>query len=204
MIIKANAQDDIQQTKVNNQETLYAILQQAKANDQEALYKLWDLYKPLCESWARKTYLQGWDREDLIQQSYLILLETVAKYELEGGMPFGGYYKVRLSIWRSRQLRKKQDASSNVESVERAMLQAGSLKDEVESQVEDQLIATMIAHQLQYLTQGEAEVLQACLIEGQELSRLCQHFGLTLEGLKSRRKRGLKKLKDRAKLAGII
>lgn len=191
-------------TASSSQSQVDRLIKQAKLNDQEALYQLWNIYKPLCESWASKTYLQGWDREDLIQQSYLVLLETVSKYRLEEGMPFGGYYKVRLVIWRSRQLRKKQDASSNVESIERAMNQAGSLKDDIENQIEDQLLATVIANQLQYLTQGEAEVLQAYLIEGQELSRLCQRFGLTLEGLKTRRKRALKKLKARAQLVGII
>lgn len=70
----------------------------AQNSDASAMESLLARYSPLVRHCAR-CYLSGADRDDLLQQGFLILVELVHEYDAGRGVPFGSYLLHKLP-WR--------------------------------------------------------------------------------------------------------
>ena len=62
--------------------------------DQSYTLYLWEKMKPLCLKWAHKLgHIEG-DREDLYQESYILLIRALRCYEVCQNMSFEAYFKM--------------------------------------------------------------------------------------------------------------
>lgn len=85
------------------------LVDRIQGGEKELITELWGKFRPLWTKWSKKTILCGYDSEDLQQQSYLILVEALKKFEKQQEIPFEGYYRMMLRSWRGNQLRKKTE-----------------------------------------------------------------------------------------------
>lgn len=161
----------------------------AISGDQETTYKLWEIFEPLRSNWARQTSLEVWSREDLQQQSYLILVDALQRYDASLGMGFAGYYKTRLSVWRSKQGKRKRCESSNVVGVELEMYEhsEGSMRNLLA--VEDRLFLQDVVGWMKTLGNAERAFFIDSILQQVETPVLMQKYGLKAGSVRSKKKR---------------
>ena len=67
------------------------LIRRAKSGDEEAENVLLDHYKALVKKSARVLYLEGGDREDLLQEGMLGLFKAIKTFDFERGASFSTY-----------------------------------------------------------------------------------------------------------------
>lgn len=81
--------------------------------DSDALHGLITKYQPMIDSMYKMYWLNGYDRKDWYQESYIVCYETCQRYNGERGSKFANFFKMRfnnhiVSLIRAQQAAKRQ------------------------------------------------------------------------------------------------
>lgn len=158
-----------------------------KPGDTEASYTLWQSLRPIWKRWAQRTHLPGLEREDLEQQSYLILLESLDKFDPEAGLGFHAYYKVRLHIWRGRVARRYTPLLPADTQMAELLEQWADPTDTAQIVAYHSLLADLVAY-IQTLRPRDAQLLTALCFTDQNATQVAQQLGLTPANVRYRKK----------------
>lgn len=180
-----------------SEEEFEVLVSSAQMGDREKVYELWQVMEPVRNYWVNQTYLEHWSKEDLQQQSYVILVEALQKYDSSQGMTFWGYYKTRLKVWKHKQTKRRTCESSNVESIEREMLSHSEGTQDTLIEVENQILLQMILEAMAELKASEREFFIDSVIEGKEAPFLAQKYGGKQNTIRSKKKRMIDKLRQK-------
>lgn len=180
-----------------SEEEFEGLVDNAKRGDKQSIYELWQMIAPVSNHWISHIYLEHWSREDLLQETYIILIEALQKYDKEQGMTFWGYYKMSLKVWKSKKSKRKTCESSNVESIERAMQCHSEGSQDGLIEVENQMLLAQIIEVMNELEEGEREFLIDSVIKGKEAPFLSQKYGGKPSTIRSKKKRMIDKLKQK-------
>lgn len=75
----------------------------------ELLVELMERFEPLVITWLKRTgELYSKEKEDLMTQAKIILLESVERYDNSRGVPFQSFYKINLWNWYGNYRSKKK------------------------------------------------------------------------------------------------
>jgi len=80
---------------------LKELIAKAKQKNLKAMGDLFNKFKPLLKSRARKYSRYGLEYEDIFQQASLLFILAVYDYQEKGSVPFAGYVKKRINwgLW---------------------------------------------------------------------------------------------------------
>ena len=80
---------------------LKELITKAKKKDLKAMEELFNQFKPLLKSRAKKYSRYGLEYEDIFQQASLLFILAVYDYQENGSVPFAGYVKKRINwgLW---------------------------------------------------------------------------------------------------------
>ncbi|MGR3741365.1 hypothetical protein [Companilactobacillus sp. DQM5] len=76
-------------------------------NSSEALKKLFNKFLPITEGIISMYYIRNFDRNDWIQEAYIVCHETCFRFNGEQGSKFGNFYKMRLANHAKSLLRRE-------------------------------------------------------------------------------------------------
>ena len=76
---------------------LKKLITHAKQKDLKAMEELFNQFKPLLKSRAKKYSRYGLDYDDVFQQASLLFILAVYDYKEKGSVPFAGYAKKRIN-----------------------------------------------------------------------------------------------------------
>ena len=80
---------------------LKELISKAKRKDLNAMGELFNKFKPLIKSRAKRYSRMGLEYDDVFQQAALIFILAVYDYQEKGSVPFSGYVKKRINwgLW---------------------------------------------------------------------------------------------------------
>jgi len=80
---------------------LKELIAEAKKKDVKAMEELFNKFKPLLKSRARRYSRYGLEYEDVFQQAALLFILAVYDYKEKRSVPFAGYVKKRIDwgLW---------------------------------------------------------------------------------------------------------
>ena len=97
---------------------LKELITRAKQKDVKAMEELFNQFKPLLKSRARKYSRYGLEYEDIFQQASLLFILAVYDYQENGSVPFAGYVKKRINwglyLYNRRYMQNKIEVSSGL------------------------------------------------------------------------------------------
>jgi len=73
------------------------LINKAKQKDLKAMGELFNKFKPLLKSRAKRYSRYGLEYDDVFQQGALIFILAVYDYKEKGNVPFAGYIKKRIN-----------------------------------------------------------------------------------------------------------
>jgi len=76
---------------------LKELIEKAKQKDIKAMEELFNKFKPLLKSRARRYSRMGLEYNDVFQQGALLFILAVYDYKEKGNVPFAGYIKKRIN-----------------------------------------------------------------------------------------------------------
>ncbi len=167
-----------------------ACLHRIGAGDRDALGALYDRYTPLLLSLARRVVGNAADAEDVLQQSWVQVWHSAARYEPARG-PVAGWL---CNIVRSRALDRVRSRSSR-ERVEGGAGGGGSASDPAASLVERERHSRVRAA-LGAIDASERRVLELAYFEGLAQSEIAERLKAPLGTVKTWTRRGLSRLRD--------
>lgn len=98
------------------------LINKAKQKDLKAMGELFNQFKPLLKSRAKRYSRIGLEYEDVFQQGALLFILAVYDYKEKGSVPFAGYIKKRLDwgLWMyyRKYLKQKVEISSGLKPKE--------------------------------------------------------------------------------------
>ena len=97
---------------------LKELIAKAKQKDLKAMEELFNQFKPLLKSRAKKYSRYGLDYDDVFQQAALIFILAVYNYQEKGSVPFAGYVKKRINwglhLYNRKYVRRKVENCSGL------------------------------------------------------------------------------------------
>lgn len=159
-----------------------------KAGDTQASYTLWQSLSPIWKKWIKKTHLPGLEKDDLQQQSYLILLESLDKFEPTAGLTFHAYYKVRLHIWRGR-VAKRYTPIVPADDELAELIENWADPTDTAQLVEHRYLLEHLGTYIQTLDPLDAQILSALCLTDQNATQVATHLGLTPTNVRYRKKK---------------
>ena len=97
---------------------LKELINRAKEKDVKAMEELFNQFKPLLKSRARKYSQYGLEYEDVFQQAALLFILAVYDYKEKGNIPFAGYIKKRINwglyLYNRKRFQRKVEISSGL------------------------------------------------------------------------------------------
>jgi len=94
------------------------LINKAKQKDLKAMGELFNKFKPLLKSRAKRYSRYGLEYEDVFQQGALLFILAVYDYKEKGNVPFAGYIKKRISwglyLYNRKYLQRKVEISSGL------------------------------------------------------------------------------------------
>lgn len=167
----------------------------ARQGDTKSLELLWQEVKYITKKWVNRTYLSGWDKEDLEQEAYLILVESIHKWDEEAGMTFYGYYKIRLSVWRQLALKKKTEHPALGEDISLTEDKYDAAQVGLEEEVVTHLRYQEAIRLLDRLAPVDKQLILSHYFHGNSLEASGAELGLKRTSASSRIQRALKKMR---------
>lgn len=166
----------------------------ARQGDTKSLELLWQEVKYITKKWVNRTHIPSWDREDLEQEAYLILVESIHKWDQEAGMTFYGYYKIRLSVWRQLALKKKTEHPALGEDISHTEEKYDTAQVGLEEAALIHLRYQEAIRLLDGLTPIDRQLILSHYFHGHSLEQSGAELGLKRTGASSRIQRALKKI----------
>lgn len=97
---------------------LKELIAKAKKKDVKAMEELFNQFKPLLKSRAKRYSRMGLEYEDIFQQASLLFILAVYDYQENGSVPFAGYVKKRIDwglyLYNRRYMQNKIEVSSGL------------------------------------------------------------------------------------------
>lgn len=152
---------------------------------------LWKRLEPLCLKWASKLQNVDYSFEDLYQESYLILVQTLESYNLEQTLKFESYFKLLLYRWGWNYTHKKRALP-----IESDVDFWGMLKDDQQLEA-DYLYKEdlkILQEGLKSLSKLEYNLIIDLYIKGLKISQIATLYEIDYKMLESKKRRTLKKL----------
>ena len=91
------------------------LINKAKQKDLKAMGELFNKFKPLLKSRAKRYSRIGLEYDDVFQQGALIFILAVYDYKEKGNIPFAGYIKKRINwglyLYNRKYLQRKVEIS---------------------------------------------------------------------------------------------
>ena len=163
--------------------------------DSECTYELWERLLPLCMKWARKLKAIDYSGEDLLQESYLILLKALKTYKVEEEMRFEAYFKYMLYRWGRNYMRKKREVLAFDGENYDFWCNVADEKVDVEAQILKEEEIRQLEHALKSLKEDEYTLLIDLYLRETPLKDLAKDKHMSYKGLTSKKYYTLKKLK---------
>jgi len=97
---------------------LKELITRAKQKDLKAMGELFNKFKPLLKSRAKRYSRMGLEHDDVFQQGALLFILAVYDYKEKGNVPFAGYIKKRINwglyLYNRKYLQRKVEISSGL------------------------------------------------------------------------------------------
>ena len=97
---------------------LKELISKAKRKDLNAMGELFNQFKPLLKSRAKRYSRMGLEYDDVFQQGALLFILAVYDYKEKGNIPFSGYMKKRIDwglyLYNREYFRRKVEISSGL------------------------------------------------------------------------------------------
>ncbi|WP_339061604.1 sigma-70 family RNA polymerase sigma factor [Tepidibacillus marianensis] len=162
----------------------------AQQGNQEALSQLLEQYEPLMMTFAKKRYVDN-NFEDTLQESRIAFMLAIRQYDPRFGVYFGYFVKQR--IWQHlSSLSKKGQKWQEVSFFE-------GWKGEGEIILIDHvdLDFSIWKEQLEcLLSEREQQLFELHWIQGFAISEIADHFQISINTVKTWKKRAMKKLRN--------
>ncbi|NLM13440.1 MAG: sigma-70 family RNA polymerase sigma factor [Epulopiscium sp.] len=179
-------------------------VEKAKLGDIKAMEYLITSFKPLFYKMMLFMPSGKRDREELFQESVLILLEAVNRYDPSKNVPFEAYIRDRLKFFYYNQLKKKEADCSLDTGWEEGNAFINSLMDE-ESRIED-FITYKEEHKalleaFSGLTKKQHKVIEDFYIKRKKLGMIAKEMGCSYGVAVKHKEKALLKLKKILKVS---
>src|SRR5665648_511891 len=97
---------------------LKELIAKAKQKNLKAMGDLFNKFKPLLKSRAKRYSRMGLEYDDVFQQGALLFILAVYDYQEKGSVPFAGYVKKRINwglyLYNRKHFRRKSEISSGL------------------------------------------------------------------------------------------
>ena len=97
---------------------LKELIAKAKQKNLKAMGELFNKFKPLLKSRAKRYSRMGLEYDDVFQQGALLFILAVYDYKEKGNVPFAGYIKKRINwglyLYNRRYFQRKVEISSGL------------------------------------------------------------------------------------------
>ena len=97
---------------------LKELIARAKRKDLKAMGELFNKFKPLLKSRAKRYSRYGLEYDDVLQQGALLFILAVYDYKEKGNVPFAGYIKKRINwglyLYNRKYLQRKVEISTGL------------------------------------------------------------------------------------------
>ncbi|WP_180270779.1 sigma-70 family RNA polymerase sigma factor [Sporanaerobium hydrogeniformans] len=146
------------------------------------------------KKFMRETLLWGYEKEDLEQECYLLLVKCLERFEEGLGVPFESYYKIQLYGWRANENRKKREYTSLNDEIDRMVLEKKDEGVDVEGEVVMRIGIEGLLEKLGDLGRTERAIIKRHYLEGRKLTELAKELHLPYSTLKNKKRKIAKKL----------
>lgn len=179
-------------------------VEKAKLGDKQAKEYLIDCFKPLFYKMMLFMPSGKRDREELFQDSVLILLEAVNRYDPSKNVPFEAYIRDRLKFFYYNQLKKKEADCSLDTGWEEGNAFINFMADEenrIEDFIEDKEEYKVLHEALTQLTQKQRKVIEDFYIKRKKLGLIAKEMGCSYGVAVKHKEKALLKLKKILKVS---
>ena len=153
----------------------------------------WLKLRPLIKKFVRETFLDGFEKDDLLQECYIKLIQAMEKYDPHMGVPFESFYKIQLYGWRSNQNKKKRvNFIGEYES-------EGILIIDEQANVEEMVInkerLERVMQAMNKLSQMEKKMIMAYYIQNKSMVDIAKEEKINYRTALSRKGEAIRKIK---------
>ncbi|WP_069999260.1 sigma-70 family RNA polymerase sigma factor [Cellulosilyticum sp. I15G10I2] len=159
-------------------------------------YEWWIKLTPLWKKFVRQTSLSGYEKEDLEQECYLLLVKCLDKFDKDLGVPFESYYKIQLYGWRANQNRKKREILSLDEEAYYQVTQKPDEQIDLAKQVEDKLLVEEILRALACMDAIDQLIVTRYYLHDVPLKQIAGEVALKYKSAEFRKGKALKVLRN--------
>ncbi|MDO5713851.1 MAG: sigma-70 family RNA polymerase sigma factor, partial [Tissierellia bacterium] len=178
-------------------------VRRGKDGSQEDLIRLMERFHPLILSSIEKYCPLIGEREDLIQEGRIVLLEVVKEYDQKLKIPFAGFLKARLRFFyleKGRELMEEKPLSLDYPGEEGQTL-LESLSD---GKILEDFFVTMenskeLRMALETLTPRQRFVIEGYYLEHLHISEIAGFMGVSTSTIYNTKRRALEKLREELK-----
>ncbi len=187
--------------KKNNIEDFNKVLEGALEGDDESVEKLFDMLKPLILSVSSKFYFGDMDRDDLLQEGRLMILESLANFNRDKGVHFLGYIKSKLKyMYMNLNKEKNYEVSLNtrVELGEGSVELMDILEDEsvdIEVDFLNKVDVENLRNSLGFLTSREYQVVNMYYLENMSMKDISRKLDLAYRTVVNTKVNAVEKLR---------
>lgn len=177
------------------------LVKKAKSKDEFAVNELIRMFNPLVLKMVSSIYINGSQREDLIQEGYFTIIRAVETYNISSNSSFTAYVSnaIRKNYYYGIRKASKRNFDTSYEKLIEEGKQLSS-NHYFEENIEDSIIKKeehkMLKEALEKLSQEEREFILFCYNEGHGgIKRYSEMSGIKYVTLQKRKKSILKKLR---------
>jgi len=191
----------LSKVKKNNIEDFNKVLEGALEGDDESVEKLFDMLKPLILSVSSKFYFGDMDRDDLLQEGRLMILESLANFNRDKGVHFLGYIKSKLKyMYINLNKEKNYEVSLNtrVELGEGSVELMDILEDEsvdIEVDFLNKVDVENLRNSLGFLTSREYQVVNMYYLENMSMKDISRKLDLAYRTVVNTKVNAVEKLR---------
>lgn len=173
-------------------------VEKARLGDQKAKEYLIQRFLPLF--YKMMCFMPSYkrNREELFQNSVLILLEAVKSYDATKKVPFEAYIRNQLKFYYYGQIKKKEEHYSLDIGWEEGCAFGDTLFDEesfIEEHIEEKEQNRILFDALSQLTKKQYKVIEDYYIKGKRLGSIAKELGCSYGVTVKHKERALNKLK---------
>ncbi|MDT8716115.1 sigma-70 family RNA polymerase sigma factor [Clostridium sp. 19966] len=183
-------------------ENLWEIISKAKQGDREAVGEIIDMFKPYILKFTSSIFINGYDREDLIQYGYMSVIKAIKIYKEDSGINFSAYVKGAIKnnyYCEIRNLaRKNYETSLDIE--EEGGFRIDLLTDpiDVEEEVEKRYTISNVKKILSELSLEDRKLISYHIKYGRGgISRYAKEYGKSLLNCSRRKDKLYKYIRER-------
>jgi RNA polymerase sporulation-specific sigma factor len=179
-------------------EDIERLLNLSKKGDTKAKEQLLSKLEPLILSSIRRYYYKPYMYEDLIQEGYEVVLDSIEEYDPDRKVYFLGFVKLRLKYHYLNKHKEKQTISLNQTIGDDGMELVDMLQydgpDPLERAIQIEEIQAL-KKAINFLTPRQREVVVAYYVEGMALGEIAEKLGIAYRTVVNTKTMAIEKLK---------